>query len=149
MKPLFSNTDPMSNKIILVENGEILQEETRAAESLNSYFLNITDTLGLDPFFIDTVQNGTVDQIVNQATEKYKNHDRILRIKEKTKSCPSFGSTHVTPWEISEQIDTLNTKKASSGCIPSKVLKMSKKAICPTSLIASTHLLTTVFFPKS
>ena len=47
-KPLFSNTDLMSNKIILAENGEILQEETRVAESLNSYFLNITDTLGVD-----------------------------------------------------------------------------------------------------
>ena len=58
MKPLFSNTDPMSNKIILVENGEILQEETRVAESLSSYFLNVTDTLGLDPFFTNTDQIG-------------------------------------------------------------------------------------------
>ena len=38
VKPLSSNTDPMSNKIILVKNGEILQEETRVAEILNSYF---------------------------------------------------------------------------------------------------------------
>ena len=85
VKPLFSNTDPMSNKIILVENGEILQEETRVAENLNSYFLNIIDTLDLDPFFKDTDQNGTVDQKVNQAIEKYKNHDSVLRIKEQTK----------------------------------------------------------------
>ena len=61
----------MSNKIILVEDGEILQEETRVAEILNSYFLNITDTLGLDPFFKDTDQNETVA-------------NSILRIKEKT-----------------------------------------------------------------
>jgi len=45
VKLLFSNSDPMSKKIILVENGEILQEETRVAEILNSYFLNITNTL--------------------------------------------------------------------------------------------------------
>ena len=69
--------------------------------------------------------------MVNQAVEKYKNHNSILRIKEKTKHFPSFGFTHVNPWEVSEQIDALNTKKASSGGIPSKVLKMSKKAICP------------------
>ena len=131
VKPLFSNTDPMSNKIIFVEDCEILQEETRVAEILNSYFLTITDTLGLDPFFKDTGQNETVDQMVNQAVEKYKNHNSILRIKEKTKNFPSFGFTHVNPWEVSEQIDALNTKKASSGGIPSKVLKMSKKAICP------------------
>ena len=54
MKPLFSNSDPMSNKIILAENGEILQEEVQVAESLNSYFLNIIDTLILKPFFTNT-----------------------------------------------------------------------------------------------
>ena len=77
------------------------------------------------------VVNGTVDQIVNQAVEKYKNHDSILRIKEKTKNFPSFGFTHANPLEVSEQIDALNTKKASRGGIPSKVLKMPKKAIYP------------------
>ena len=70
VKPLFSSTDPMSNKIFLVETGSILQEETLVAESLNSYFMNITHTLGLDSFFTDNDQNGTVDQIVNQAIEK-------------------------------------------------------------------------------
>ena len=60
----------MSNKIFLVETGSNLQEETLVAESLNSYFMNITHTLGLDSFFTDNDQNGTVDQIVNQAIEK-------------------------------------------------------------------------------
>ena len=123
----------------------ILQEETQVAESPNSYFLNITDTLGLDPFFTDTDQNGIVHQIVNQAIEKCKNHDSILRIKEKPKNFPPFGFTNVNPWEMCKQIDGLNTKKASSRGIPLKVLKMSKKAIFPTSLIAPKHLLTTVF----
>ena len=90
MKPLFSNSDPMSNKITLVENWEILLEENRVAETLSSYFFNIIDTLGLDPFYPDIDQNGTVDQVVNQAIEKYKNHDSILRIKEKAKNFPSF-----------------------------------------------------------
>ena len=121
----------MSNKSIIVENGEILQEETLVAEILNSYFLNITDTLGLDPLFKDTDQNETVDQMVNQAVEKCKNPNSIVRIKEKAKNFPSCGFTHANPWEVSEQIDALNTKKAPSGGIPSKVLKMSKKDICP------------------
>ena len=84
VKPLFSNSDPVSNKIILVENGQILQEETQVAESLSSHFWKIIDMLGLDSFFTNTDQNKTVDQIVNQAIEKYKNHDCLLRIKEKT-----------------------------------------------------------------
>ena len=99
VKPLFSNSDPMSNKIILTEKGEILQEEIQVAESLNSYFLNKTDTLGLDPLFTDTDQHRTVDQIVNQTIEKYKNNDSILSIEEKPENFPSFGFTHVNPWE--------------------------------------------------
>ena len=118
MKPFFYNSDPMSNKITLVENGGILQEESQVAEISNSYFLNIIDMLGLDPFFTDIDQNGTVVQLVNQAIEKYENQDSILRIKVKTKNFPSFGFTYVNPWEISEQIDALNTKKASNGGIP-------------------------------
>ena len=43
----------MSDKVVLVENGEILQEETRVAECLNSYFWNITDTLRLNTLFTD------------------------------------------------------------------------------------------------
>ena len=86
----------MSSKIILVENGEILQEETRVAEILDSFFLCITDTLGLDPFFTDTDQNGTVHQIVKQAVEKCKNHNSIFRIKEKTKIFHLLDSSMLT-----------------------------------------------------
>ena len=99
VKPLFSNTDPMSNKIILVEKGEILQEEIQVAESLNSYLLNKTDTSGLDPFFTDTDQKRTVDQTVNQAIEKYKNHDSILSIKEKTENFHPSDLPMLTRWK--------------------------------------------------
>ena len=112
MKPLFSNSDPMSNKIALVKNWEILQEENRVAETLNSYFFNIIDTLGLDPFFPYIDQNGTVDQVVNQATEKYKNHDSILRIKKRQKISHPSNFPHVNPWEISKQMNALITKRS-------------------------------------
>jgi len=102
----------------------------------------------LDSFFTDTDQNGTVDQIVNQSIEKYRNHDSILRIKEKTKNIPSFGFTHVNPCETSEQIDALNTEKASRRGIPSKVLKISKRA----NYLHLTHCINTSIndcvFPK-
>ena len=84
VKPLLSNTNPIGNKIVFVENDEILQEENRVSEYINSYFLNVTDTLGLDSFFTDTDQNGIENQKVNRAIEKYKNHDSILQIKERT-----------------------------------------------------------------
>ena len=43
LKPLLSNTDPMSYKIILAENGEILQKESLVAECRNSHIFSMTD----------------------------------------------------------------------------------------------------------
>ena len=48
------------------------EEESPVVECMNSYFLNVTDILGLDQFFTDMDQ---MDQRVNPAIEKYKNHE--------------------------------------------------------------------------
>ncbi len=41
--------NPMTDKIILIENGEIISDDQMIAECLNDHFVNITDSLGLDP----------------------------------------------------------------------------------------------------
>lgn len=138
----------MGNKIVLVENGEILQEESRVAECLYSYFLNVTDALDLDQFFTGTDQSGTVDQKVNRAIEKYKNHDSIFRINKWTKNVRFFGFTHVDPWEVFERIDALDPKKAKSGNIPSTVLKISTKVIFPHLTDCINTLINDCVFPE-
>ncbi len=40
----------MTDKIILIENGEIISDDQMMAEWLNDNFVNITDSLGLDPW---------------------------------------------------------------------------------------------------
>ena len=49
--PLFSNKNPMSEKIILIEDGKILVNDEEVAECFNEYFCNITDSLAIDPIF--------------------------------------------------------------------------------------------------
>ena len=75
VKPTFSNVNPMSDKIILIEDEKVIADDTEIAESFNTYFLNITDSLGLsapaDSFTKD------LDKMVTNAVEKYKNHPGI------------------------------------------------------------------------
>ena len=43
----------MGEKIVLIEEGEVISDDKGIAECLNSHFVNITDSLGLDPSFKD------------------------------------------------------------------------------------------------
>ena len=49
VKPLFSNKNPMSEKITMIEDGRILSNDMEVAECLDEYFCNITDSLDDDP----------------------------------------------------------------------------------------------------
>ena len=55
--PLFSNKNPMSEKIILIEDGKILLKDEEVAECFNEYFCNNTDSLDIDPFFKEVQEN--------------------------------------------------------------------------------------------
>ena len=41
----------MGEKIILIEIGEVVSDDKIIAECLNTHFVNITDSLGIDPSF--------------------------------------------------------------------------------------------------
>ena len=49
VKPLFSNKNPMSEKIILIEDSKILSNDAEVAECFNEYFCNITNNFDIDP----------------------------------------------------------------------------------------------------
>ena len=50
VKPLFSNKNPMKEKITMIEDGRVLSNDVKVAECFNEYFSNITDSLDIDPF---------------------------------------------------------------------------------------------------
>ena len=50
-KPLFSSkSGNVSQKITLVENESIISCESQIAECFNQYFVNITDSLPIEPY---------------------------------------------------------------------------------------------------
>ena len=99
VKPMFSNGNPMTDKIILIERGEIISNDQMIAECFNDHFVNITDSLGLDPTFRDDFECQDLQIKIDRATEKYKEHASIIAIKNR-KCTSTFSFEHVNPWNV-------------------------------------------------
>ena len=69
VKPLFSNKNPMSEKITLIEDGRILSNDVGVAECFNEYFCNITDSLAIDPL---VTKQMSVEQMVSNFQTRIK-----------------------------------------------------------------------------
>ena len=54
IKPYFSNKGLSSNKIFLSEKGRIIKDPSAIATTMSDYFVNITETIGLNSFSLTT-----------------------------------------------------------------------------------------------
>ena len=120
----------MTDKIILIERGEIISNDQMIAECFNDHFVNITDSLGLDPTFRDDLECQDLEIKIDRAMEKYKEHASIIAIKNR-KCTSTFSFEHVNPWNVMDQIKALDTNKSSSGDIPTKIIDEAKDVLCP------------------
>ena len=120
--PYFSKNQTTSNKLMLIENDEILTEEKKLANTMNDFFLNITKNLeikkypNMKVFDFDTLKS------------IFENHDSIKKIKQfhTNDSNEIFSFGEVTVEEVKKEILTLNNKKASTnGSIPVTILKQT------------------------
>ena len=93
--------------------------------------------MGIDPSLKEVYKNMAVDEMVVRAVKKYEHHPSIKRIKAINQDTEKFRFSHVNPNEIMRQIEALDKSKSNSGKIPTSVLKATKEAVCPSSLIAS------------
>ena len=133
VKPFFTDNNKKSEKIILVENSEIVTDNKINAEIMNEYFVNITNNLDI-PEFITEVLPGkavymdSIDEIIH----KYSKHPSICKIKEIVKPSEEFLFSQVDEVIIEQEILKLNGKKsAGPDTIPPKVIKDSIKVIKP------------------
>ena len=121
VKPMFSNVNPMEQKIILIEGDEILAKDEEVAECLNAYFVNITDSLNLNATDNERNVEDSLDSRIETAIARYANHQSILAIKEAAKQVTKFDFEHVNPWNVMEKIESLDCSKSVSGNIPTNV----------------------------
>ena len=129
MKPFLLDKTVSKEQSLLVENDEIISEDSKIAESLNFFFSKIVKNfkiLGYRAHNHSPFEN--VSDSILKVILKYRNHLSILTIgevcKNKSNKQPLFSFSEVTRDEILKEILSLDTTKACQDTdIPTKILK--------------------------
>ena len=124
MKPFFSDKLQSNNKIVLIEDETIISKDVEVAETMNKFFVSVTDSLGINENSgYENATEGIADPI-DKAVHKFSNHPSILKINEQNKNAGSFYFQKVTPDVVDNEVRNLNPKKATTHKnIPPKILK--------------------------
>ena len=121
-KPLFSDKSISAERLILVENNEILSEESRIAETFNTYFGNFTDKLSINKW-PEPNELRLIDDDVIKSIIKYQNHPSIIKIRQHQKTNNTFEFKHIMPEDAKKKINLLCSNKSTKGDIPIDILK--------------------------
>ena len=145
-KPNFSDKTGLNKeRIILVENGEILNDDSVTAEVFNNYFNRITDGLDLPPH---PIKPPASTDPVSSAILDFSLHPSISRIGYMCKDDEEgFEFSPVTEDMVKIEILELNKAKKVSGSIPIKVLKLAANICAPVLAKCFNDALVTARFP--
>ena len=80
VKPLFSDKHNISRKITLIQDGEIISNDVKVAETMNDFFSKSVEKLCINGYQTSFTETGN-DNIFN-IINKFKNHPSILKIKK-------------------------------------------------------------------
>ena len=95
------------------ENGELISDDRKIAELFSNYFINITQDLGIQQDIAHISVTDGINDPIDKAIEKYKNHPSIIEIREMYPDPQPFEFREVNSGEIWDQISKLNTRMAS------------------------------------
>ena len=115
VKPSLSNKVVSNEKITLVENEKIVENDKNTASALNEFFSNTITTLGI-PQYNETepVSYDTGDALM-KAFIKHRFHPSIIAIKKNCNSGLSFNFSQAERDEIIKEITNLKTNKATQS----------------------------------
>ena len=122
VKPFFGKSNICEERILLVENGEVVSDEGVISSIFNSYFNGITNHLDIPE--VPRLIVGDLDP-VSTAIDKYASHPSVLAIKAKSNSDIKFELKAVTVDTMVKEILALNPGKAGSGSISVKALRLA------------------------
>ena len=124
-KPFFSDKGMTKAKITLIDNNEIISDDKKVAESLNTFFESAVKNLQIPTPHEHINENfDNIHDSVDRAIFKYANHPSILKIKEIIPPGNQFSFTKTNPENIANLLKELNHKKAvPSNDIPPNILK--------------------------
>ena len=97
MNPLFSDKLQSKNKIVLIEDETIISNDDEVAETMNEFFVSVTDSLGIkESSGYENATEGITDPI-DKAVHKFSNHPSILKIKNHYQNAGFFHFRKLPP----------------------------------------------------
>ena len=82
MKPYFTDKDISHDFITFAKNEETVSDKKEIYEILNNFFSEVAKNLNLPQYGDPTVNVEDIEDPVERAVKKYKNHPSITQIKE-------------------------------------------------------------------
>ena len=151
MKPFLSEKCTYASKISLIHNDNVISDDQELADTFNNFFEHAVDNLGIQEYRNDhnIDINSILDDPIDYAIAKYKNHPSIIMINENVSFESRFSFTAVNEDDIQREILNLNPKKPGTfGNVPTKMLKSSSE-ICNVALqnIWYSETLGKLYFP--
>ena len=110
--------------ITLLENDVVESDDTRVAEILNDYFVDIAKTLGVAREEDSTTVDSSSKDTLQMTVELFQCHPSIVKIRATVNSFESFSFHQITVQEMFDQLIKLDPKKATpQDAIPAKILQ--------------------------
>ena len=128
MKPFFSDKGGIRDKIVLVENEELISGDIEVAETFDTYFSNSNEALGITENKLLLNPVGVSDSGVMKCIKKFEAHPSIISIKHHVNIQCRFEFLPVTAEDMEKELGALNSRK-HGGCIPTKQLKKMKHVV--------------------
>ena len=82
VKPMLSKKIKSNERIILIENDEIIKTEKGTAKVLNAFFSNIVQNLDIQQYNVDYPICENINDPLLKAIVRYQNHPSIVAIKK-------------------------------------------------------------------
>ena len=121
VKPFLSDKCPLNEKIIIVENDEIISNDKEVAEVLNT---NIVSNLNIPEYPVNDPFIDNINDPILKAIFKCKNHPSIKGIEKVSKLDKLFNFNKVDKEEVFKEIIGLDASKASQDTdVPTKIIK--------------------------
>ena len=106
-------TITIRNKVVLVENEKIINDDQEVAQTFNDYFDNAVKSLGISENKILLKESQPSLGKVLDAINMYETHPSIIKIKENVTVDKKFSFSPVSLQAIRTELKALSTKKAT------------------------------------
>ena len=124
VKALLSNKVVYNERITLVEDDKIIENDEDTASILNEFFSDIVETLGIPQYDETEPVSHNIGDPLMKAIIKYRFHSSIVAIKKNCNLCLSFSFSQVECHKIMKEINNLKTNKATQSTdMPTKLIK--------------------------